>query len=292
MFTVKDRENEKYGKLVLGKRLGRNKHRQSIYLCYCDCGAEITSCITHLVHGDRLDCGCEKNDKLYKNIQSRSVSPIFEQIFDGLMLGDGSIHLPFGGKNARFSQHCQHRSVLINYISLFNNEQIFFPESNPYERVTESKDGKRLITTYILQSTIDYFLTRQYYRWYKNGLKIVPKDLILTPLVIKYWYYGDGGLKYNHHLTREINFATEGFSLKDVDFLGMLLCDVLGIKKVRFGLKKDSTQSIIIINKSDISTLLDYIGPCDIPCYQYKWIIDNRELYNNYMHNCPCTVSE
>ena len=43
MNKVKDITGNKYNKLTVIKYIGQNKSKESIWLCQCDCGGEITT---------------------------------------------------------------------------------------------------------------------------------------------------------------------------------------------------------------------------------------------------------
>ena len=73
-------------------------------------------------------------------------------------------------------------------------------------------------------------------KWYPNGKKIVPRDIILTPITLATWYMDDGCLANNNSAI----LCTNGFEEKYVDILIKKLRD-LGIKgnknKDRNGIK-------------------------------------------------------
>jgi len=101
-------------------------------------------------------------------------------------------------------------------------------------------------------------------KWYPDGKKIVPKDITLTPLVCRQWYIGDGSLR---HPTKSYNieFATCGFSVDDTEFLK------LKFKVIGFDVTIQPAGNRISIKKRDVKRFLEYIGPCPIECYEYKW---------------------
>ena len=52
--------------------------------------------------------------------------------------------------------------------------------------------------------------------WYPNGVKIVPKNIILNSKILAHWHVQDGN---NNQLKKSIRLATHCFSVKDVKFL-------------------------------------------------------------------------
>ncbi len=65
------------------------------------------------------------------------------------------------------------------------------------------------------------YLRMQRERWYKNGKKIVPRDLVLTDLVLAVWFMDDG-FRYRNGRTRS-EIAAHGFSEDERLFLVALL---------------------------------------------------------------------
>ena len=96
-------------------------------------------------------------------------------------------------------------------------------------------------------------------RWYKDGKKIIPKDLKLTPEVCYWWYLGDGSI-----VDYGIKLSTDGFDLKFVKFLVRSLNDI--------GFQSTYIESNRIRIKSEsVDDFLNYIGKCRVSCYKYKW---------------------
>lgn len=217
----------------------------------------------------------------------------FKQILDGLMLGDGFLGMYQRNKNANFIYAGSHRIVAVNIKNIFLRNGFEFGPNNPKEKILSNTNNKfyksnKEYYSYRVRTFNNEFLTKQYFRWYTNKIKIIPKDLILTPLIVKHWYYGDGGLHYINHTTDSLEFSTHCFSYDEILFLGNLLCKVTGIDKTRTSKNRKGYK--LIVRKSQIPKLLQYIGPCDsdFSCYQYKWIIDERKLYDNKKKICLC----
>lgn len=93
----------------------------------------------------------------------------------------------------------------------------------------------------------------------RRWVKIIPKDLKLTPLACLMWYLGDGCVN-----NRSVNLNTHGFSVFEVDFLR----DLLG--KLGFETTRHKSKVIHILTKS-AKDFLNYIGPCPVECYKYRW---------------------
>ncbi len=105
--------------------------------------------------------------------------------------------------------------------------------------------------------------------WKYEYIKIVPRDIELTPLVCRQWYIGDGCLEHNKGSINGkecIRLSTEGFPIRDVRFLIEKL-NGLGFQSSR------TKKNKIYISTKSVPAFLNYIGPCPVDCYKYKWEI-------------------
>ena len=100
-------------------------------------------------------------------------------------------------------------------------------------------------------------------KWYPEGKKLVPKDIVLTPLTCRQWYIGDGCLRKLPNMC--IILATYGFSIDDVNFL------VNQLWELGFLATRQPNCNVIRIAKCSTKDFLNYIGECPVKCYQYKW---------------------
>ena len=55
---VKRLEGQRFGKLTVIEEAGRNKHKEVLWKCLCDCGNEKISCTMSLCYGKVQSCGC------------------------------------------------------------------------------------------------------------------------------------------------------------------------------------------------------------------------------------------
>ena len=126
-------------------------------------------------------------------------------------------------------------------------------------------------------------------KWYKEikgkTVKVVPRDLELTPTTLLFWYLGDGSLiRRRNDETRvpHIAFATNGFSKKDVKFLREKLKEIglnFYIVKDRSlsGFRKKRRTSYLLYSCTQDETVFKffkYIGDC--PKEIENCVIGNR----------------
>lgn len=63
MPEIKDITGQTFGRLTAIRRVGRNEHRQSMWLCQCECGNEVIVMSGHLKEGGHTtSCGCKNRD--------------------------------------------------------------------------------------------------------------------------------------------------------------------------------------------------------------------------------------
>lgn len=114
-----------------------------------------------------------------------------KQILYGALLGDGSLILHKHCKNAIFSytskskQHVEYVST--PFKKYWSGEGI--KQCTYYDGRTNKEYSRYVMRTYTNETFTD-----EYHKWYKNGIKEIPKDLKLTPLMCNIWYIGDGGI--------------------------------------------------------------------------------------------------
>lgn len=61
-----DIKDQRFGRLVAIKHLGKNKNNKALWLCQCDCGNIITTQGSSLLQGRTTSCGCISREKTIK----------------------------------------------------------------------------------------------------------------------------------------------------------------------------------------------------------------------------------
>lgn len=105
-----------------------------------------------------------------------------------------------------------------------------------------------------------YFISRSYeildtyhQKWYSDGTKIIPLDLKLNSLIVAIWLADDGHICIHHKkqgLLRT-NFATNGFTPDEVEFLADLLSKRY---KENFNPTKTNIHKQYVITAADTAT--------------------------------------
>ncbi|MEK6895719.1 MAG: hypothetical protein AABX48_04325 [Nanoarchaeota archaeon] len=211
----------------------------------------------------KINVRSNKEQKLISNPPKEfTINNLSKSFIDGLVLGDASIPKRKDGiKSRAFTQACKHEEYLY-YVKdrLFN----FGITSSPIliRWIKDNRCKNKGYNQNFLQThryrTFEEFRER----WYKNGKKIIPQDLILTPDLLLQAYLCDG------NFYREIRLCLDAFNIEDILFLKRLIKEELDIET---RVVKSKDQFELAIKKSDTPKFLEYIGTCPVKCYQYKW---------------------
>lgn len=102
-------------------------------------------------------------------------------------------------------------------------------------------------------------------KWYPEGIKIVPRDLKLTPLICAIWFCDDGSVVYtgSNKLGRRISLYTDSFLKEEVEFLQCLLKDTINVSFMitRKNSMKDINRGfyLYLTKRDDVITYINYI---------------------------------
>lgn len=169
-------------------------------------------------------------------------------LLDGLIAGDASLQfrgaqtaLSITGKHAQWIRHVHRRLRLLG----------LKPRFRP------TKTGHWTTSTKSFSA-----LTPFYRRWYK-GRRRLPDDLVVTPVLVLYWYLGDGSLKAS-----SAELAAYAYRPSSVVRVANLLAKRSGCQ-VRVHYHR--AGCVINIAAQSVRRFLDWIRPCPVECYRYKW---------------------
>lgn len=69
MIKAMDLTGKQFGKLTVLHKLDEKKHKQTIWLCQCECGKLVQESRGHLTSGHTKSCGCmKKTQARYKDL--------------------------------------------------------------------------------------------------------------------------------------------------------------------------------------------------------------------------------
>lgn len=201
-----------------------------------------------------------------------------KQILDGAMLGDGSLYKHKHSVNAQFcyaSKSYQHVDFVVNkFIDYANSERI--KHISIFDKRT-----KKTYERYSFRSVVSPTFKKEYDRWYKKGVKHIPNDLVLTPLVCLIWYIGDGSLLGNSkNASQEIKISTNCFNKEELERIVIPQLKEFNPYLSFAGISSNGKEQYVIKirPKEKAIKFLDYIGKCPFQDYQYKWNIKERKV--------------
>jgi hypothetical protein len=184
--------------------------------------------------------------------------------FDGLIVSDGSIYASNSdGRNRNAAISCgfkykEFADYINAYLCLNGNVHKKIHKSDRY------KSGQ--CVQYGLMSPNNVLFTKERNRWYPNGTKIIPNDFRFSPVSMNIMYLCDGYLIKNSKSYRSVRICTQSFDNDNINIIISNLYDV--------GIDAHITpDNLIMMNTKNSIRFIEYIGPCPVECYKYKWAI-------------------
>lgn len=177
------------------------------------------------------------------------LTPELLELIEGELLGDGSLRL-----SSKWSAHYQHSSQHKPYVEWLSKVLASFGVQQSGKINSREKEDGHIGYSYTSLSYEEFQLLQ--FRWYPEGKKIVPPDLILTPLIVRQWYIGDGSLKKPKKYSPAIILSSPDFPQEDIERLIAML------KGLGFDASRWPSTNEIYISTYSTKQFLDYIGPC------------------------------
>lgn len=190
-----------------------------------------------------------------------NLSPKTLEWINGELLGDACL-----ASRSKYSARFHYGSKYLEYIDYISGTLESFGIKQAGRIIKHyHKKWKNYVYCYVSHSYAE--LLPIYNKWYPEGKKIVPRDIVLTPITARQWYIGDGTLNYDKRKGRRtsIKLATDGLPIFGVKLLVEKMMN-MNIKTTR-----QPTYNKIYISTHSTEDFLKYIGKCPINCYQYKW---------------------
>lgn len=200
---------------------------------------------------------------LAKRAAAFAITERVRELVDGLLLGDGWIEQGSVGSRLCLKQTEAHAP----WVEQVTEELCTLGIEWSYSRrmagtvfIKEKEYVQRATCAFRTRSYL--YFTQERTRWYPQGKKCIPSDVILTPTSIAHWYFGDGmrGSKGYH-----ARFATDGFPPEDVHLLAQRLSEVFGWTPT-----VDARNRILLTHTADRASLLVLVKDMTPSCFQHK----------------------
>lgn len=179
------------------------------------------------------------------------------QLLDGLLIGDG--YIPERQKLFYFGQ-CLRNREYVEYVA----KQLGVPGERVHDRARkpDARTGRVYECSELRTlSHSEFALLRK--RWYRDGKKVVPEDLRVSPVMLLHWFLCDGSCSLLRNCAQLV-LCTDGFSVAEVAFLRDQLAQV--------GIESQITGKRIRVRVKSIRFFYEYIGESPVQCLAYKWI--------------------
>ncbi len=181
-----------------------------------------------------------------------SLSEEQNQIITGCLLGDGAMRIK---TNALLEiNHSFEQKELVDWI--YSDLKQFVGTGPKIHK----GNGKRIAYRFTTRSLPVF--TKFYYRFFKNGKKTVPTDLILFPLTMAIWFMDDGTKSRS-----SVYLNTQQFSQEEQILLQEVLKKQWGIETT---LNKDKIYTRIRIRVSSVNKFVSLIKPHLLKEFYYK----------------------
>ena len=187
-----------------------------------------------------------------------SLTEFERSVIIGSLLGDGYMRIMPGRSDAFLE--INHSIKAKDYVDYKYTSLKRLCESAPKER--DGNDGRVAYRFFTKQNK---GLTDLYNQFYKNNKKIIPKDLILDPVVLAVWYMDDGSKCRPH----DIYLNTQQFSVDDQK----ILLHKLRAVNIDARLNKDKKYFRIRILKDSVGTFMRIISPYVSTSMRYKLVM-------------------
>ena len=219
-----------------------------------------------------------------------NLSSFQTEVLLGSLLGDGSLFRPKPSYNTNlsFTRGAKDLDYLKWDLEVFSN--ICTSDRKICHMVRERQQICGIPCKKVYEE--DSFSTRNchllnpfFEKWYPNGVKIVPLDLVLTPLIVAIWFCDDGYIRVRgkNNNTLHLRFCSEGFTREENEFLADELRRLCGEKFIVSRLNKSSNKYRISgydLTARSLARLIDKFVP---NCMNKKktWITDTINIYDN-----------
>lgn len=183
----------------------------------------------------------------------------------GSILGDGYLRILQDRSNAFLEiNHSLKAKAYVDYkYHILKNLCL----SAPKERFTNQEKTKSAYRFYTIQHKD---LTNLYHEFYKNGRKVISRELELNPLILAIWYMDDGSKSLSKTNKENLNIYlnTQQFSLSDQKYLLHLLREL----NIKARLNKDKKYYRIRILKESVKDFMNLIRVHIVDSMKYKLV--------------------
>lgn len=180
-----------------------------------------------------------------------SLSKIQKQLILGCVLGDGYMRKKTNA-HLQITHSIKQKKYVDWKYQILKNLVISQPKAY---KGNAGRVGYRFFTRNLSQ------ITRFYQMFYRNGTKIVPRVINLSPLSLAVWYMDDGSKcrKACYFNCQKLGPESQGNLMKSLKLLNL-----------KTSLNKDKSYYRIYVSSYSTPTLVQIIESYVLPCMRYK----------------------
>lgn len=185
-------------------------------------------------------------------------SPLFKAKIIGKLLGDGSITKQEGRKpRFKFNHSANDYGWCAHCYERLNPEMVLsIPK---YKKSIDSRLKRGYSETFYVQSRTSNVVSYLREKWYPEGKKIVPFDLLtqfFSAATLAWWYMDDGHLKIKDNIPEKIILSTDSFTPYDNNDLVKLLHNLYNLS-----FRIDKQNRLILYDQLQIHYFLYLVSP-------------------------------
>ena len=182
-------------------------------------------------------------------LKNTKILPSEMEVIIGSLIGDGSLEKSGKHYRLRVGHTVRHSEYVRWKYKLLQRFCITDPQ---YVPTTES----------LRLGTIGHpELSKLRHKWYTNGIKEIPIDFRLTPLMITIWFMDDGCKQ-----GKSVDFSVHSFSVKSIQILRKELAEFDIDTTINF----DGKGHRIYVRRSSYDSFKELVKPYIQPCMAYK----------------------
>lgn len=187
------------------------------------------------------------------------------ELLDGSLLGDGCLEKPARAhwQSSRFRMRLGvHDRAYLEAVRALLGPFVTAPFRAEWSEAPTQVAGQvihdgsteRFCESLILLTLHHPLFGTQRRRWYPNGVKVVPADLVVTPTVLLHWYCQDGS---HNPAKRNASLSTCGFTDAEAERLAALL-EPLGCRPAIW---RNAGKPVLGFGNTAYDALLAIVGP-------------------------------
>ena len=239
---------EKHKDLLLNKELSDYKIADILGLSHC------------CIRDTRIKLKVKRRDLRYS--QEVPLNHYQIEVLIGTVLGDSSLRASNDAAQLICTHSPKQYNYILNKLNIFKN---MGTNLSHYKRNIPNKKTNKRYSYYVIRSNYNPILLPFYNSFYKDGIKIIPRDLIskyFSRVSLAYMFMDDG-CKFSKY---SYSIATNCFSIEDLKWFQAFL-------KSKFNLETTILKSKVLYIKACSKDLFTYlVKPYINDCVKYKLI--------------------